>query len=360
MNEHLSKLIKHSTTPNKEVIDLLSDITIGTDGAKYSHLHTPKKINTLYRPHFFYLSRHQKALANVTICERPMYVNQNPVDSFYIRYFAFAPSIQSSSSKAKKTNKNTFFDTYLKTLFSTSNLNVKQPEHHSSLFWAYIDPHNNRSLNMGARFGFNTIGYFKTYGFSRFYPKLSKNISKIKKKKKKEVQSKIKAFYKDYALFSDVHLFKNNDYFVLKDNGKIIAGIQTHFVHWRIDAMPGLKGKLAVKLLPYIPFVNKIINPKSYKFLATEGLFWVEGHKHQLQELLESVLAIQQKNSMLMWFDDADYKMVSAVESLNLGLIQKIKSDNSIEIVAKFNQFDETLKQSILNTKKYISGFDTT
>jgi len=360
MTEHLSKLIKHSTTATNEVIDLLSDISIGTDGAKYSHLHTPKKINTLYRPHFFYLSRHQKALANVTICERPIYIKNQLIDSFYIRYFAFAPTIQRGSFKSKKTNKTTFFDTYLKTLFSTSNLNLEQPEYQPSLFWAYIDPHNNRSLNMGARFGFKTIGYFKTYGFSRFYPKLSKNVSRIKTSEQTEIKSKIKAFYKDYALFSDVHLFKNNDYFVLKNQGKIVAGVQTHNVHWRIDALPGLKGKLAVKLLPYIPFVNRIINPKSYQFLAVEGLFWIDGYKHQLQELLEGVLAIQQKNSLLMWFDDADYKMVNAIESLNLGLIQKIKTDNSIEIVAKFNQFDETLKQSILNTKKYISGFDTT
>ena len=131
-----------------------------------------------------------------------------------------------------------------------------------------------------------------------------------------------------------VYLFKNNDYYVYKVNGKIVAGIQVFDVHWRIDAMPGLKGKLLVKLLPYIPLIKRIINPKDYQFLATEGLFWENGYESKVQELLETVLAEKNKNSMLMWFDDIDDRMIDQFNNMNVGLMQKMKADNSIEILA--------------------------
>jgi hypothetical protein len=361
MSNYLSKFIKHASKPTKEIVELLSDITIGTNGAKYSHLHTSNKINTLYKPHFIYIAKNNKALANVTICERPVFVKNRPINSFYIRYFAFKPNLQSKSNATKKPKtRHSFFENYLQELFTTSNLNIEQAEHNRSLFWAYIDPQNNRSLQMGERFGLKTIGYFKTYGFSRFYPKKSKNVSRIEINEHSRVKQMLSEFYKDYAFYNDIHLFKNNDYFVLKQNGKIIAGVQTHHVHWRIDAMPGINGKLAINILPYTPFIRRIINPKNYQFLAVEGLFWINGFEREVEELLESVLAIQQKHSLLMWIDDADDKMINAIQSLKLGLIQKIKSDNSIEIVAKFNQFDKQIKQNILHSKKYISGFDTT
>jgi len=361
MINHLKKFIKHSSFPTEEVVELLSDITIGTNGAKYCHLHTPQKINTLYKPHFIYLSKNNKALANVTICERPINVKNKTVDSFYIRYFAFKPNLQTKiNTSVKHKKRHSFFENYLQQLFTTSNLNVEHAEHKASLFWAYIDPQNNRSLNMGERFGLKTIGYFKTYGFSRFYPKKSKNVNRIEANEQAQVKQLLGKFYKEYAFYNDIHLFKNKDYFVLKKDGKIIAGVQTHNVHWRIDAMPGVGGKIAVKTLPYIPFIRRIINPKNYQFLAVEGLFWLDGFEHQVVELLESVLAIQQKHSLLLWIDDADDKMINTIQSFKLGLIQKIKSDNSIEIVAKFNQFDDQLKEEVLHSKKYISGFDTT
>ncbi len=361
MSNFLHQFIKQSPTPPKEVVELLSDITIGTNGAKYSHLHTTSKINTLYHPQFIYLKRHQEAIANVTICEQPIYIKKQLTDSFYIRYFAFKQTLQTHNKLTKTNNKRqTFFDKYLQQLFNTSNLNINQPQHNPSLFWAYIDPHNSRSLRMGKRFGFKTIGYFRTYGFSRFYPKLNKNVSRIKKEEQAVVKKHLLEFYKDYAFYSNIHLFKHNDYFVYKHKGKIVAGIQTYNVHWRIDAMPGKKGKIIVKILPYIPFIRRIINPKNFKFLATDSLFWLDGHQDKASTLLESVLAIQQKNSLLIWLDDADYKLIDVMQSLKLGLIQKLKSDNAIEIVAKFNHFDEELKNEILNTKKYISGFDTT
>ena len=305
------------------------------------------------------IRRNEKAIGNMTVCERPLLVRNKEVDTLYVRYFSFLKLFQSSGQQKSKT-KSSIFEKYLNELFKTSNINIDTPEYKQSVYWAFIDPENNKSWNMANRFGFENIGHFSTYAFSRFFPKKSKSVSKIIEAEKDSTWQSIKTFYQDYSNLSKVHLFENNDYYVYRVNGKVVAGIQVFDVHWRIDAMPGLKGRILVKLLPYIPLVNRIINPNNYQFLAAEGMFWKNGYETKVQELLEAVLAEKNKNSMLMWFDDIDDRMIDQFYSMKVGLMQKMKADNSIEILAKFNSFDEDLKLDMITAKKYISGFDTT
>lgn len=359
MFEKLKNIVTHTHEPDEAILDLLTNTTIGTNGAKYQHLHTAKKIHTLHKPHYITIRRNKRAVGSMTVCERPMFVKKQKIESLYVRYFSFATLFQSSGKQTKK-KRQSIFEKYLKELFTTSNMNVYTPENKPSVYWAFIDPENNRSWNMAERFGFETIGHFSTYAFSRFFPKKSELVGRIKTSEVESVWQNIQEFYKEYTNLSKIHLFENEDYYVYRENGKVVAGIQVFDVHWRIDAMPGVKGKLLVNILPYIPFVNRIINPKNYQFLATEGLFWKDGYESKIEELLEAVLAEKNKNSMLMWFDDGDEKLISQFRSMEVGLLQKMKADNSIEIVAKFNDFNTELKEEMLTSKTYISGFDTT
>lgn len=357
----LSRIISHQNRVTPEILELLTNTTIGTNGAKYRHLHTVNKIGTLYRPHFYSIIRHQKALANVTICNRPTLLDGDTIETFYIRYFAFASSYQTKGASQKiNTTKPSIFEVYLSDLFSTTSESELGPAESKSFFWAFIDPENNRSLNMADRFKFETIGQFKTFGFSRFFPKVQPKVERLKAVDKAEVLQQIKTFYQHHALFSEVHLFKHDDYFVYRHEGKIVAGVQVYKVHWKIEAMPGLKGKVMVKVLPYIPILNRIINPKNYRFLATEGLFWEDGHEDKIEKLLEGVLHSTGHQSLLIWVDIKDKKLISGLKSQKLGWIQRVKSDNTIDVLGRFNRFPESVQSKIINSPKYISGFDTT
>jgi hypothetical protein len=359
MFQHLKNIITISKKPDQAILDLLVNTTIGTNGAKYQHLHTAKKIHTLHKPNYITIRRNNKAFGNMTVCERPLFVKEKEIDSLYVRYFSFASLFQSKGKRIKK-DRQSIFEKYLQALFTTSNMDVQSPEYKPSVYWAFIDPENNKSWNMADRFGFETIGYFSTYVFSRFFPKLNTNVSAIKSSEIESTWKELKHFYKDYSNLSRTHLFEDDNYFVYRVNGEIVAGIQVFDIHWRIDALPGKKGKLLVNTLPYIPFLKRIINPKSYKFLATEGLFWKGGHESVVDKLLEAVLAEKKRHSFLMWFDDGDDKLINQFNSMNVGIMQKMKADNSIEILAKFNNFDPKIKADMVSSKKYISGFDTT
>jgi len=359
MNESLKKVFVHQRRHDDAILKLLENTTIGTNGAKYQHLHTAKKINDLFKPHFFTIFRNKKAIANITLCERPIYVKSQAVNTIYVRYFAFDAIFQ-TKNKTKKRDRSSLFQQYIKALFDTSNLNVFQPEFKPSVFWAIVDPFNDRSWDMANRFGFETIANMKTFAFSRFFPKDNPKVSRLSATEEDLTWHAIQEFYKAHTNLTKVHLFKHNNYFVYKEDNKIVAGIQANKTSWQIKALPGLRGKLLVNLLPYVPLINRIINPKHYEFLSTEGLFWKSGHEDKVRPLLEAVLAQQNCHSLLIWIDSRDKKLECTLKSTKLGLLQRLKNDNPVEILAKFNHFPQDLKANMINSCHYITGFDTT
>ncbi|WP_066756576.1 hypothetical protein [Crocinitomix algicola] len=353
-NNPFHRLVKHEKVASKELVELLSNTLIGTNGTLYQLLDTPRKIYKLNCPNHFCLYRNDKVVANVTLCQRDISLPKSELNSFYIRYVAFSSLFQGNTKPSK--GRSSLHD-YFKGLFETSNLSFDNPERKSSFFWAYIDPENYRSYNLNTSFGFQTIGSFKTIAFSKVRPK-NRGVEVLNTDDHTTTLKDIRNFYDGYALFSTTHLFKNENYFVLRINDEIVAGIQANPVHWKIKKLPGLKGKLMLRLAPYIPYLNKIINPKSHRYLATEGLFWKTGKEHFIQQLLEGVLAITRHHSLLIW-EDENHQRVKKLP-VKWGFLQKNKVDNSISIVAKMNGFSATEIEAIKRSPKYISGFDVT
>lgn len=356
MESGLTNLIQHSTIAPDPVIELLANTLIGTEGSRYQLLDTRQKIHRLDQPHFFYIERNGKALGTITICDRFIHIGNNRKEALYIRYFAFDEAFQGSGSK--KRERNTVFDQHWKKIFETGNLNQTGSEKKSTFFWAYIDPQNLRSFRMNERFGFESAGTFQTIAFSRFKPKVSPAVERLAKSDQAEVLGKIHAFYRDFVFFSDVHLFEDNQFFVLRKEGKIVAGIQANPARFKIVSLPGWSGKLLVKLLPHLPWLKRVINPQEHKFLATEGIFWEPGYEHCVEELLNGVLAEMKHHSLLIW-EDTRCLLVKNLK-IKWGLLQKIKRNNEVHIVVKPVNMTLNEVRAIENSPKYLSGFDMT
>lgn len=356
MENRLANLIQHATVAPQSVIDLLKNTLIGTEGSLYQLLDTESKIHLLDHPHFFYIERNNKALGTITICERNVSLGKTEKQALYIRYFAFDSAFQGSGNKAR--DRNSIFDQHWKKIFNTGSLSDSEVEFKSTFFWAYIDPQNFRSFNMNERFGFETIGKFRTIAFSRFKPKPCSDVTLILPEDKREVIELIKKFYSNYSFFSEVHLFDQNNFYALKENGKIVAGIQANPAKFKIISLPGIGGKIALKVFPKLPYLKKIVNPSENKFLATEGLFWLDGYENQVEKLLNAVLHLTKHHSMMIW-EDASVQRIRKLP-LKWGTLQKIKKDNEINIVLKDVNLSAMELDILRTTPKYLSGFDMT
>ena len=168
MIDRIHKLIRRSNHPSTSLIELLKATLIGTEGSLYQLLDTEQKIHQLHDATHLSLVRNNKVIGNITICKRKTQFRQQEITTHYLRYFAFDPSFQGKNGQSKG---NTTLHQYFKALFETSNFNPVNPKRDKSLYWAFIDPQNSRSFNLNQKTGFQTIGKFKTFAFSRVNPK---------------------------------------------------------------------------------------------------------------------------------------------------------------------------------------------
>ncbi len=354
MLERIHKLVKRDTIPPQSVIDLLKNTLIGTNGTLYQLLDTAEKIHALHEPTFIYLERNGKVIANFTICKREITIGNDKAPSLYIRYFAFDSVFQGGN---KKSIGNSGFHQYFKALFESSNTNPIAPAHEKIMYWAFIDPENLRSFNMNEQFGFQTIGKFRTTAFSRVNPK-KHNVERASQKDYKTILESLNLFYSGYQLYSTIHLFEHNNYYIIRKNDEIVCGIQANPVHWKIKSLPGATGKIMLKYAPRIPRIKKLINPENHRFLATEGLFWKSGYENEVTQLLEGVLAETGHHSLLIW-TDSNHDFLEEL-SIKWGFIQRMKKDNEVHIVAKLNNYSAEEINALKSQPKYLSGFDMT
>ena len=80
--------IRDKATP--ALLELLSQTTLGTNGARYRHLDTPERVQEADNPLFLSVERDGKVQGNVTFCKRGK--------RWYVRYFAFSGQKQASAT----------------------------------------------------------------------------------------------------------------------------------------------------------------------------------------------------------------------------------------------------------------------
>lgn len=107
--EKFQNIFTLRTDASPQVMQLLDKNTLGTNGAKYKHLDTPRRMKLLYNPLFLSLERNNKCLGNVTFCRRNK--------EWYVRYFAFDRLVQ-GAGKSRSKKKDSILKTTLNAFFS--------------------------------------------------------------------------------------------------------------------------------------------------------------------------------------------------------------------------------------------------
>lgn len=323
-----------SETCPKSVKNLLLGTTLGTNGAKYQHLDTEQRINDLDNPLYFGLERNKKALGNITFCRRDR--------NWYIRFFAFDSLFQSASSSSTQKKTSRLKDT-IDAFFEQRLVNEVD------CFYAYIDPKNSRSLAMSERFDFHTIGSLKTQSFSRLYPKKQ---LKLNSSNEPEFMTEVlSSSFKTYRFFKPVFASNSILYYIKDENNSIIAHASVLPVRWKIKRIPGKFGAFLTKALPYIPFLNKLIHPQDYRFLALDSCYINPAYSSLFSDFLESILYAEKQHVIFWWVDvnDPNYKQIK--KQTNWGLLHKILDTPTVSVVCKGKQPEN-------KTPIYVSSVD--
>lgn len=324
-------------SPSKETIDLLSSVTLGSNGARYRHIGIENRINQLHNPLYLNLTLRNKPIANVTFCKRQK--------DWYVRYFAFDQLFQSAPTKKQKSRGKGKLNQQLNDFFS----NAIESENEPSLFYAYIDPRNDRSLWMSETFGFTSISKIATQTYSSLNPK-NRGVRKLKDKRmiKNLVNNQFggRPFYHPYQTFND------SPFYVLEENGEIVAFAKSHKAEWVIEQLPGRRGKTLKNIIPFIPVVNKIIRPNAHQFSAIDSV-WVKGNDPKYFESLAQGVLVEDNHKVLHWWVDQKEPLWNSLkDKVNWGLLHKINGVHLVNLVVRSKEKNE------LDKAAYISAFD--
>lgn len=350
------------------VVQLLGKTIWGTKGGiRYSHTEGLKKVEELSNTAYITLWREDEIRACVGLVQKPLQLaNKEHLPAYYIRYLAVASQLQAQTAAGqsnKATNQrqggNRLFRKKLSELFGDADYwrYAKQAEK-AACFYAYVVMDNERSANLVLSNGFQALRAFRTMIFSRFKPKRSSKVRKIKPSEKPEIEKRLQGFYQSYS-YASADLQLHHEYYVWEEKGEIIAGVQAQAIKWRIEEIPGLSGRLALWLLPKISFLRRILNPQDFRFVGLDALYYNASARAVLPALYEHILADQGLFLSMIWFDEQTnlYQDFVDMPAGKKGLLSKVLQGNGaahLFVRSDEDELDHGLAERLQSMPHYI------
>lgn len=343
------EVLKITQQADDQLISLLEENIIGTPGASmlYKHADVRKKVLGIGDPYFCNLSIRDKIYGTVCFCGRTVRNMGQEHRAFYVRYFTFLNEFRSSHEQSRR-GKNSKVRNEVAMLMDGHGL-VEQED---LLLYAYVDPENTRSGRLIEEFGFTNVGTFHTIPFSRFSPKDDMRVEKLDKEQISHFTSKLHDFYKGYQLVCFDNLKSSGNYFVIRVKGEVVCGVQAIPDQWEILSLPGISGQLMMHLIPKLPGLKRLFNPK-YSFVFLEAIYCTPGYEDLLATLLESVLARHGAYSGIICLDPSS-ELYQSFKKVSLGISHKIMGEKQIEIIVKSDVKNITKSDAPF----FVSGYD--
>jgi len=215
-------------------------------------------------------------------------------------------------------------------------------------------------MDMSSRMGYKTMRIMTNEFFSRIFPRSDRNVGRIRDDEKETIRKKLREFYRDFTFYTEESLFYKDAYFVYRQDGEIVAGVQATPVEWEIKVMPGISGWIFQKLVPVMPFLKQLFNPNSFRFVSLDFIYYKEGSEKLLLPLFESVLAHQHVRTAITWHD-SESPILKTIQTLpRLGIFRKLTSSRPADIRMKFAGLNPSEEQVFADYPAFIIAFDAT
>lgn len=358
----------HEPELSPDVEEAIRKTMLGNpDGIRYRHLEAIKKIGEIEKLHFFPLRKNGELIYVMALAERITKFKGSYFYTYYVRYVTFNPVFAAKTlisdkniTKMQRVG-NSFFK---KGMINHANsfpfeLKSEKADPQKRIYYAHVEETNLRSLNF-TEFFFEKIRNFNIITYSNVFPKDNVQVSKLKKNDLKKMLCKLGKYYSNHSLFYTDEQDLLENYFVLKRDGEIIAGVMAKIANWKIEQIPGFFGKIVKHVLPYMPVLKRITTKESFRFLSFDTIYCKEGEDQVLTELFGSVCA-QLKVYAAMIYLDSREPLVDRINKLDkMGLLNKLYTNVQGVILARFINFTDAEKKEFKENPVYISGYDLT
>jgi len=354
--------------PSDELIEHMYNTVMGQPGSfRYQHTNLVDRMKTPGENYFMYLRKSGKMMGSVGFCGKPAQTNGVAHDSWLIRYFSIKAPMRSVPKKRKEktdlkeeNKRSSVLGRFIQPVFAEPSLlkDGDQKKDQPSIIYAIIEQKNLRSMNFSSQMGLETVGEMASFSFSRLTPRSSPRVVQLPEEEQAGMLSMLKEYYRDYTLFFTEPLFKNNDYYVIRQDGRVVAGIQIYPVTWKIVDLGSKSANRLARIIASIPFVKKRVTPEEVQLLAFDGIYCEPGYESALYELMEGVLAQSNRYLAMMMVDISSQLYTIFNKMQKLGIPHKMLGPIMADIRMKFINLPDDTRQYFLDHPTYIPTYD--
>ncbi|MDA3823570.1 MAG: hypothetical protein PF450_13300 [Bacteroidales bacterium] len=358
------------TLPPQDVIDNIEATYLGTPGGlQYHHTTGLDKLKKIKNCHFVILRRAERLMGSIGYVRRETKTGDYHQKTWLIRYFSFKAPLRAKKKAKKAIKKRAVKDRSQSMLKDITHIFHDNPERLSDLdteevpkavIYGLVEKDNDRSRNFAEIGGFSKTGAIESYMFSRLSQRRKIEVEQLQKNDIPAMKAMLEDFYSGHAFYFDEYLFIDNNYFVLRENGEIIAGMQANEVVWEIKTIGSEFLDKIIKFLTRIPMIGKRFKYEEMKFLGIEGMYYKEGHEASLYKLLEGVLAHKDHYLALLIMDVSSPEFKVFNTRKKLGPVNTFLGSFDADIYTKFFSFSEEEKAETLRRPTYVSIYDNT
>lgn len=360
--------VEVDSQPGQELIDHMLSTVLGQPGSfRYQHLNLEERLTEDGENYFMFLKKGDRMMGSVGFVGRHASTAGVAHDSWMIRFFSIkapmgsVPKRRKSKADLKDEGKRTtVLGRFIRPVFANpSQLREGAGEETApAIIYALIEQNNLRSMNFSTQMGLETVGVVTTFTFSRLRPRTSGRIEKLPEQEQDAMRSLLHDSYKDYTLFFSEPLFKEPGYFVIRESGRVVAGIQAYAVSWRIIDFGGRAANQLVRLVTMIPWVRKRIDPREVRLLAFDGIYCEPGHEETLYELMEGVLEHTGTYVGMMMMDlDSDLYRIFR-DRQKLGILHRLTGSYNADVRVRFINLPEEVRQHFQDRPTFIPTYD--
>lgn len=360
--------VRVSDDANEGILNILNHAVQGSEGGLRFSLQDIGARIKAYRNQIRFISLYKKNKITGTVGACFRISGQGPLryHTTYIRYLAFQSYYQAGTDwrQREKTlirpepGDDSFKRRTLDILSRPHLLDLPDVfEKDRHIMYAFVESMNERSKNLVHQAGYEYVRSFLTVAFSRFSPKPDRHVSKLQDEEKDEMKEILLDYYKGYSFFSPDYSFSGT-YYVLKENGEIVAGVNAIPSRYRIFDIPGVWGWVIMNILPAIPYFKRLFSPEEFRYLVFDSVYCKPGREKLLASLFETACATEGFNTGITWLDDRSELYDKIRGEVKMGALNRMLNAKPGLVYAKFINLNELEKEPFYNAPAYVSGFD--
>jgi hypothetical protein len=360
--------VKVSDFANEGILDILNHAVQGSEGGLRFSLQNIAPRIAAYKDQIRFVSVYKRNQIKGTVgsCFRISGQGNLRYPTSYLRYLAFQSTYQTDITWRKqkrdliKPEKDDSFKQKTLEIFSKPHmLDLKDVfENDKHIMYAFVESKNERSKNLVHQAGYEYVRSFLTVAFSRFSPKSDKRVCKLPENEKKKMESLLLEYYKDYSFFSTDYSFFGDRYYVLKEDGEIIAGASAIPTVYKVYDIPGVWGWVMMKVLPKMPLFRRLFKPGEFRYIVFDAIYCKAGREKSLAPLFETVCAAEGFHTGLTWLDDRSELYDKMRTDVKMGALNRMLNAKPGLVYTKFINLTQEEADLFYDAPAYISGFD--